>query len=79
MADGSVCLCRGTLSKLEDETRALGFFRTHSAFLLNLEHAECVVDDGYVLIGNSRIPIAQKRAKEFKKAFLEFTRRHMGI
>ncbi len=79
LADGSECLCRGTISKLETEYKQHGFFRTHSAFLVNLEHADRVSDDGYISIGQKEIPIAQKRSKEFKRAFLEFTRRRMGI
>lgn len=79
LTSGSTYSCRGTISKLENEIGALGFFRTHSAFLVNLEHARRVADDGYVSIGDSKIPIAQKRAKEFKKAFLEFTRKHIGV
>lgn len=79
LTNGTKISCRGTISQLENTTRALGFFRTHSAFLVNLEHAERVTDEGYISIGNSKIPIAQKRSKEFKKAFLEFTRRHIGI
>lgn len=79
LTNGSIYSCRGTLSKLENETKSLGFFRTHSAFLVNLEHAIRVANDGYILIGNSNVPIAQKRAKEFKKAFFEFTRRRIGI
>ena len=79
LINGSTYSCRGTISNLENETRSFGFFRTHSAFLVNLEHADRVAEDGYILIGNNEVPIAQKRAKEFKKAFLEFTRRHIGI
>ena len=79
LKNGSEFLCRGTLSKLENDIKSLGFFRTHSAFLVNLEHAERVDNDGYILIGNNKIPIAQKRSKEFKKAFLEFTRRRIGV
>lgn len=76
---GSTYSCRGTISKLENEIGTLGFFRTHSAFLVNLEHASRVANDGYVSIGKSKIPVAQKRAKEFKKTYFEFTRRRMGI
>lgn len=79
LINGSVYSCRGTLSKLEKETESLGFFRTHSAFLVNLEHADRVVDNKYILVGTTEIPIAQKRSKEFKKAFLEFTRRRIGV
>ena len=79
MANGVQYLCRGTITKLENEVSSLGFFRTHSAFLVNLEHADRVPDGGSILIGDNEVPVAQKRAKEFKKVFLEYTRRHMGI
>ena len=79
LTNGTELSCRGTISQLEITTKALGFFRTHSAFLVNLEHADRVTAEGYILIGNREVPIAQKRAKEFKKAYLEFTRRHIGI
>ena len=79
LTDNSTYLFRGTISKLESEMSSLGFFRTHSAFLVNLEHINQFADDVYILIGNSKIPVAQKRAKEFKKVYLEFTRRCIGI
>lgn len=79
LANGVQYSCRGTMTKLENEVSSLGFFRTHSAFLVNLEHADRVSDGGSILIGDNEVPVAQKRAKEFKKAFLEYTRRHMGI
>lgn len=79
LTSGSTYSCRGTISKLENEIGTLGFFRTHSAFLVNLEHASRVADDGYVSIGKCKVPVAQKRAKEFKEAFLEFTRRRIGV
>ena len=79
LTNGTELSCRGTMSQLENTTKTLGFFRTHSAFLVNLEHADRVTDEGYISIGGREVPIAQKRAKEFKKAYLEFTRRHIGI
>lgn len=79
LTDDSTYSCRGTISKLEHEIGSLGFFRTHSAFLVNLEYINRFADDGYILIGNTKVPVAQKRAKEFKKSYLEFTRRHIGI
>lgn len=79
LTSGVQYLCRGTITNLENEVRSLGFFRTHSAFLVNLEHADRVSNDGSILIGNNEIPVAQKRSKEFKKAFLEYTRRRIGL
>lgn len=79
MINGTTYSCRGTISKLENEIKTLDFYRTHSAFLVNLEHADRISGDGYLFVGNNKIPIAQKRAKEFKRTYLEFTRRQIGI
>lgn len=79
LINGTEYSCRGTITQLEKEIKTLGFFRVHSAFLVNLEHADRVAGDGYISIGNSQIPVAQKRSKEFRETFLEYTRRHMGI
>ena len=79
MASGRKYSCRGTISNLEEAVKDLNFFRTHSAYLVNLEYAEKITDDGYLLVGNVTIPISQKRLKDFKKAFSEYARRSMGI
>lgn len=79
LSNGKTYSCRGTLTSLEDDMKPFGFFRTHHAFLVNLEYAEQVEDTGCILVGENKVPIAQKRSREFKTAFLEFTRRHAGI
>jgi len=79
LASGEKYSCRGTITKLENEVGSMGFFRTHSAFLVNLEYVDRVSNEGFVIIDGYEIPVAQKRAKEFKRAFLEYIRRHIGI
>lgn len=79
LSDGTSFSCRGTLSGLEKKMRPFGFFRTHSAFLVNLELAEGVAENRYVVIGKKRIPIAQKRAKEVKTVFRELSLRHVTV
>ena len=79
MASGREYSCRGTISKLEESVRTMDFFRTHSAYLVNLEYAEKITADGYLLVGDKAVPISQKRLKDFRKAFSEYARRSMGI
>ena len=79
LTDGREYSCRGTMAKLENDTRELGFFRVHSAFIVNLEHIERITNDGYVQTGGDEIPVAKKRTREFRKAFLEHTRRRIGL
>lgn len=68
-------VCRGTLSSVEKEFEGCDFFRVHSAFLVNLEHVEKILENGYVLVKNETLPIAQKRAKEFKRVYMDYIRR----
>jgi DNA-binding LytR/AlgR family response regulator len=57
---------------------AYDFFRIHSAYLVNLEHIERMLDKGCVLVKNASLPIAQRRMQEFKKEYMEYIRRHFG-
>lgn len=78
LVHGKSYACRGTLSEIEDQMKALDFFRIHSAFLINLEHVERISENGFVLLKNITLPIAQRRLKDFKKVYMEFTRRCFG-
>ena len=68
-------VCRGTLSSLEKEIAECDFFRVHSAFLVNLEHVEKILENGFVLVKNETLPIAQKRAKAFRCVYMNYIRR----
>ena len=70
--------CRGTLTQFEKEVEKYDYFRIHSAFLINLEHVDRMLDDGYVLVGNASLPIAQRRLQEFKRAYMDYIRRCFG-
>lgn len=72
---GKKYICRGTLSAFEREVLNFDFFRIHSAFLVNLEHVERILENGFVLIHNITLPIAQKRAQEFKRTYMDYIRR----
>ena len=71
--------CRGTLSQVEKSISHFSFFRIHSAFLVNMEYVDRVVKNSYILIKGQQIPIAQRRIIEFKKAYMEYTRRCLNI
>ena len=70
--------CRGTLSEFEKEVSKYDFFRIHSAFLVNLEHVERILENGYILVQNTSLPLAQRRTSEFKKAYMAYIRRCFG-
>ena len=72
---GTKYFCRSTLTSFEKEIAGGDFFRIHAAFIVNLEHVERIMEDSTVLVQNQILPIAQKRAKEFKKAYMDYVRR----
>ena len=72
---GTKYVCRSTLTSFEKEIAGGDFFRIHAAFIVNLEHVERIMEDSTVLVQNQILPIAQKRAKEFKKAYMDYVRR----
>ena len=76
--NGRKHICRGTLTQFEKELEQYDFFRIHSAFLINMEHVDRMPDNGYVLVGNASLPIAQRRTQDFKKAYMDYIRRCFG-
>ena len=79
MTDGTVHSCRGTLSGIEKELAALDFFRIHSAYAVNLLHVKPSDEKGFLKVGSESLPLAQKRAADFKKALSVYTRRRLGL
>ncbi len=79
LTNGKTYSCRGTLTKLESDIGNFDFFRVHNAYIVNLENVGRVIGNRYVTVNGVTLPIAQKRSKGFKEAFLEFTRRNIGI
>jgi two-component system LytT family response regulator len=69
---------RSTLTDFEQEIARFNFYRIHSGFLINLEHVEKLLDNGYVLVANKAIPIAQRRMQDFKKTYMTYIRRSLG-
>ena len=80
LADGRIYECRGTITELEQNLGAFGFFRIHSAFLINMEHVNSIVKNRLVILPNGTdLPIAPKRMQDFKDAYMEYTRRFFGV
>jgi len=75
---GKTYTSRSTLSNFETEVAHLDFYRIHSSFLINLEHVERILDNGYVLVTNKAIPIAQRRLSHFKKIYMSYIKRKIG-
>ena len=75
---GKEYICRGTLAEFEKYIMKFDFFRTHAAFVVNLEHVEKILEKGYVSVQKKSLPIAQRRIKEFKKVYMDYIRRSLG-
>ena len=71
--------CRGPLSQAEEMVGQFNFYRIHSAFLVNMEYVDRIIDNSYVLIKGRQLPVAQRRVVEFKKIYTEYTRRCVTI
>lgn len=78
LTHGTSYTVRKTLTDFEQELWGLDFYRIHSAFMINLEHVEKVLNTGFVLVANKAIPIAQRRMQDFKKTYMSYIRRSFG-
>jgi glycerate dehydrogenase len=50
-----------------------------SAFLVNMEHVDRIVNSTCVSIKGMPIPVAQRRVVDFRKAYTEYTRRSIDL
>lgn len=79
LVGGKKYIGRGTMNGIEEKVKEFDFFRIHSGFVVNLEHAGRVTTDGFLRVGNNQLPISQKRIRDFKKVYSEYTRRIAGL
>ena len=77
--DGTEHECRGTLSQAEDFVSEYDFYRIHSAFLVNMEYVDRVVDHYFISMKGFEVPVAQKRMAEFRKKYAEYVRRRYNL
>ena len=75
---GKSYTCRGTLSQVEEAVSQFNFYRVHSAFLVNLEYVDRIVENSFVLIKGQSVPVAQKRMVDFRKTYSAYTRKSLG-
>ena len=71
--------CRGTLSEVEAMVGQYNFYRIHSAFLVNMEYVDRIVDNSYVSMKGRLLPVAQRRIVDFRKVYTEYTRRCLSV
>lgn len=71
--------CRGTLSEVEELVGQYNFYRIHSAFLVNIEYVDRIIDNSYISIKGKQLPVAQRRIVDFRKAYTECTRRGLNL
>lgn len=76
---GEKYIGRGTMNSIEEKVKELDFYRIHSGFVVNLEHAGRITNDGFLRVERTQLPISQKRIKDFKKVFSEYARRSAGL
>lgn len=68
--------CRGTLCKLEEDLKEFNFYRIHAAFIVNMENIDKLKHGTEVQLTNKKfLPISQKKASGFKKAYMAFLRK----
>lgn len=77
--DGTEHECRGTLSQAEDFVSEYDFYRIHSAFLVNMEYVDRVIDHYFISMKGFEVPVAQKRMAEFRKKYAEYMRRRYAL
>ena len=56
---GEKLIGRGTMNSIEEKVKDLDFYRIHSGFVVNLEHAGRITHDGFLTVGHTLIPISQ--------------------
>ena len=78
LVDSKEYICRGTIADFEKMVAKFDFFRTHAAYLVNLEYVDRIIENGCVLVKDRELPIAQRRIKSFKVAYMEYLRRAFG-
>lgn len=71
--------CRGTMMTAEEMTAPFGFFRIHSAFIVNLQQIDRVDDRGIVRMKDGRaLEVSRRKLASFKDAYMQFTRRRFA-
>ena len=76
---GKTYKCRGTMESVEKRTEHFDFFRTHSAYIVNLEHIDTINNKGWLVMRNSqKLSISLRRLSSFKAIYMQFIRRRIS-
>ena len=70
--DGTLYQYRDSMSELESRLAPLGFFRCHSSYLINGEYIVKIEPSEVFLRDGTRIPISQRKRKEFMQEISSF-------
>ncbi len=64
-----------TISSIENRVKPYDFILSHQSFIININYMKDYVKDEIFMINNDVIPLAQKRAAEFKQVMRSFLER----
>lgn len=66
-----------TIASVEEKLHQYDFVTPHQSFVINLNNLKDYYKDEIIMLNNDTIPIAQKRAAEFKRTMREFLQRKL--
>ena len=69
--------CAKNIKGLEAETVKQGFFRIHTAYLVNMDWIQSIDRDTVMIRNEVSVPISKHRKKEFMESYLTFVGRMM--
>lgn len=77
-AEKKVFRCRGTLASIEEELQKHNFYRTHTAFLINMINIRSVGANRMIeLTDGSAFSVSLRKWKGFHEAYMEFSRKRV--
>ncbi|MCH4184473.1 MAG: LytTR family DNA-binding domain-containing protein [Eggerthellaceae bacterium] len=75
---GQHILCRGTMKHWDDAFEEFGFFRCHSAYLVNLAYVDEICSSDYLLLRDgSQIAVSRRRKTKLVKALTDYVSRRL--
>ena len=77
LSSGDSYKCRGTLAKAQSELERYGFFRVHSAYLINMEQIERTSRGSVIMKGGKEIIISRRNISNFEERYLMIMRKRV--
>lgn len=66
-----------TIAALEEKLRQYDFVTPHQSFLVNINNIKDYIKDEIIMTNHDIVPVAQKRASEFKRIMREFLQKQL--